>query len=92
MKGPWGIWIRTRKVLIYMSESSLKPTTGGPAGYLFNLKMGLSKMNVENVEFMRPENSKSKLKIVFDKFPLTVRISLSSVKTVFLFSQAVWKV
>jgi glycosyltransferase involved in cell wall biosynthesis len=68
-----------KKVLIFMSESNLKPI-GGPSGYLFNLKMGLSKMNVENVEFLRTENSNPKLKKIFEKFPLTFRIFYQAFK------------
>ena len=68
-----------KKVLIYMSESSLKPI-GGPGGYLFNLRMGLSKMNVQNVEFIKAENNKTILKTIFDKLPLKFRLLYQALK------------
>ena len=80
-----------KSVLIYMSESSLKPI-GGPAGYLFNLRMGLSKLNVQNVEFMKTETHKSKLKVVFNRLPLTFRVFYQASQTVFSFSQAIWTI
>ena len=73
-----------KSVLIYMSESSLKPI-GGPAGYLFNLRMGLSKLYVQNVEFMKTETHKSKLKVVFDRLPLAFRVFYQALKRYFHF-------
>lgn len=40
-----------KRLLIFMKTGELKPT-GGPAGYNYNLKKELDKMNIEGIEFI----------------------------------------
>ena len=40
-----------KRSLIFMKTGELKPT-GGPAGYNYNLKKELDKMNIEGTDFI----------------------------------------
>lgn len=60
-----------KKILIYMKEDDLKPT-GGPRGYLYNLKCGLEKIN-ENVDFLEGKSIKNKFHKNYEKLPQFVK-------------------
>lgn len=42
----------TKKILLFMNENLLKPT-GGPIGYLYNLKTVIDETGVSNIEFIK---------------------------------------
>ena len=54
------------KTLIYFNKNELKPT-GGPAGYLYNLKQELDKNKIDNIEFLNLKTSK--VKKIVEKIP-----------------------
>ena len=56
------------KVLIYMNINNLKPT-GGPAGYLYNLKNELDYLKNENIFFINKDIKKNKYRKYYDKLP-----------------------
>lgn len=51
--------MKNSKVLIYRNENELKPT-GGPNGYLYNLKKGLKGLEIDNIYFLNKEIKSSK--------------------------------
>lgn len=53
-------------ILIYMFEELLKPT-GGPAGYVYNLRESLGK--VENIYFRQSKVSQEKYRHLYNKLP-----------------------
>lgn len=54
--------MENKKILMWMSESSLKPV-GGPAGYLYNIFNEIQlDINYRNIEFLPPEQNRSSLK------------------------------
>ena len=63
------------KELIYYHSNLLSPK-GGPAGYLFNLKMGLDKLNIEEIDFLPKckESAKDKIRRTVAKLPELYKI------------------
>lgn len=63
------------KELIYYHSNLLSPK-GGPAGYLFNLKMGLDKLNIEEIDFLPEckESAKDKIRRTVAKLPELYKI------------------
>lgn len=53
--------MKNKKVLMWMSESSLKPV-GGPAGYLYNIFIEIQSNNISNIDFLPPGSNKVSLK------------------------------
>ena len=60
-----------KKALIFYSEDSLKPA-GGPAGYLYNLRLGLQSCKSDEVEVSFFDKAQPRLKVVvvFETPPL----------------------
>lgn len=56
------------KVLVYMLEERLKPT-GGPAGYVYNLREALRGQNELNVFFRHSEQGKETYRGIYNKLP-----------------------
>lgn len=49
--------MNNKKILIWMSESQLKPV-GGPSGYLYNIKQFIdSNKTINNIDFLPPTNN-----------------------------------
>lgn len=61
-----------KRVLIYMKEENIKPT-GGPAGYLHNLKYAIEKHENSNIEFIKTKSKVSKYSTVYNRLPLTIK-------------------
>lgn len=80
--------MKKNRILIYMNKNELRPT-GGPFGYLYNLKKGLDELKVENIEFLNinvPNNKKNKLQIYFKKIynmlPKSIKEIFKNYKTI----------
>ena len=59
--------MRNKRVLMFMSESDLKPV-GGPSGYLFNIYRFIEGNNkIDHIDFLPPNNYKLNFKIKFNK-------------------------
>lgn len=64
--------MENKNILMWMSESSLKPV-GGPVGYLFNIYKEVRKQNIRSIHFLPPQKKaislKAKLiKVLIDNF------------------------
>lgn len=62
------------RILIYMPKNKLKPI-GGPAGYLYNLNLGLEKIGNTEVHFLPEtgENEHAVLKSIYHAMPYELR-------------------
>ena len=66
-----------KNILIFIPENKIK-STGGPEGYIYNLKKGLSQMESEDVEvsylpsYTEPKNLQSRKKLA-DKLPRPIK-------------------
>ena len=61
------------KVLIYYNGDSLKPV-GGPCGYLYNLKLGIDKVDKKNIEIdFLHSKAISNNKKIYEKSPILVK-------------------
>lgn len=68
--------MKDHKTLIYMRESDLAPV-GGPRGYLYNLKVELDKRGIENISFVKVDNS-----LVQTYKTVSAKLSSGPIKTV----------
>lgn len=81
----------SKKVLIYKKESSLKPV-GGSSGYLYNLKIGLQREKIQDIDFLEEDeinkttSNKTKVKNIWHKLPDQIRkkmINLLLIKSLY---------
>ena len=57
-----------KNILIHFNEYHIKPT-GGPAGYLYNLKKELEDKNISNIHFIEGEDKDKEKKALLHKMP-----------------------
>lgn len=60
------------KLLIYMDYENIKPS-GGPAGYLYNLKQELDKNNNNQIYFLNRNKKKNKYRKYYDLLPRKIK-------------------
>lgn len=68
------------KILIYMPKDKLKPI-GGPAGYLYNLNIGLEEIGASEVDFLPEtgENEHTLLKSIYHSMPYKFRNCIGNI-------------